>query len=141
MHNFSTNSNFFFKCSKPNCHSTFDSDYRLKLHLRIHDNNYEYCQYCPFKYLVASDYEHHLRRHFEIKDFKCDQCGKLFISNIYLNKHYAIHEGIIYNCLLCEGYTASSKNCMNNHLRRKHSGNVGKVFSWESVEKFVKITK
>ena len=97
--------------------------------------------YCPFKYIVPYDYQHHLRRHFEIKDFKCDQCGKLFISNIYLNKHYAIHEGIIYNCLLCEGYTASSKNSMNNHLRRKHSGHVGKVFTWESVEKFVKITK
>ena len=134
-------SNYFYKCSKPNCHASFRTERAREIHLRAHNNDFDKCQYCPFKYIVPGDYRNHLNRHFGIKDFKCDQCGKLFISKVFLNKHYPMHEGIIYHCLLCEAYNASLKNVMHTHLSKKHSEVVGKYFTWESVEKFVKITK
>ena len=141
MHNSRSDSNFFYKCLKPKCHATFQKDSEMKTHLRIHDNDFETCQYCPFKYIRKSDYRHHLNKHFGIKEFKCDQCGKLFVSKPHLKKHYAVHEGIIYHCLLCEGYEGSCQNATRAHLLRRHSELVGKYFTWESVEKFVKITK
>ena len=131
---------FFYKCPIRNCHWSFKKESHLNRHLRTHNNDLEQCQYCPFKYINPLDYQNHLKHHFGIKDFKCDQCGKLFVSNQHLNKHYAMHEGIIYHCLLCDGYKASSRNAMNNHLRRKHPKLVGKNINWDSVEKFVKIT-
>ena len=118
----------------------FSKESKLKVHLRIHNNDLEKCQYCPFKYNSQADYQTHLNRHFGIKDFKCDQCGKLYISKLQLNQHYAIHEGIIYYCLLCEGYQVSNKPAMHSHMSRKHHDVVGKFFSWDSVEKYVKTT-
>ena len=141
LHTSPSDSNLFHKCPIPNCQSSFGTEYHLNWHLRVHYNDLEQCQYCPFKYIRPDNYQHHLNRHFGIKDFKCDQCGKLFISNLHLNKHYARHEGIIYNCLLCDGYIASSRNSMNNHLRKKHPELVGNNVTWDSVQKFVKITK
>ena len=142
MHNYRSDSNFFYKCPKPKCHSSFQKEPELKAHLRIHNNDFETCQYCPFKYIRKNtfNYRNHLNRHFGVKDFKCDQCGKLFLSKLLLNQHYAIHEGISYNCLLC-GYKASIKPTMHTHLSRKHPEVVGKNFNWESVDKFVKISK
>jgi len=141
MHNSRSDSDLFFKCSKPNCNATFDREYHLNRHLRVHNNDFEKCQYCPFKYYVPGDYQHHLNRHFGIKDFKCDQCGKLFISNLHLNKHYAMHGFKLDHCLLCDDYNASSKNSINNHMRKKHPRHVGSNVTWDSVQKFVKITK
>ena len=141
VHTSHSGSNFLNKCPIPSCQSTFPRACLLQTHLRIHNNDFEQCQYCPFKYVFPHDYQHHLRRHFGIKDFKCDQCGKSFISKPHLNKHYARHEGIIHHCLLCEDYKASCQNSMHTHLSRKHPEVVGKIFTWESVEKFVKITK
>ena len=140
MHQCRTGGDLLQKCPLPNCRSSFRTESELKRHLLIHNNDLKQCQYCPFKYNCSAAYKIHLNRHFGIKDFKCDQCGKLFISNLHLNKHYAMHEGIIYHCLLCDGYKASSRNAMNNHLRRKHPKLVGKNINWDSVEKFVKIT-
>ena len=141
LHTSPSDSNFLYKCPMSNCQSSFRYDSGLQIHLRLHYNDLEQCQYCPYRYKRKQDYRDHLNRHFGILDFKCDQCGNVFNTQSQFNKHYEMHEGINYHCLLCEGYKASNKNAMNNHLRKKHPKLVGKNVTWESVEKFAKITK
>ena len=52
--------------------------------------------------------------------------------------HFAIHEGIIHNCLICKDYNASNRNTILQHLRKKHADVVGKNVYWDAVKHFVK---
>ena len=117
MHTMRSEKEFWYKCLKPNCHSTFQYQLELDRHMRIHNNDLQQCQYCPYRYIIHSNYEIHLRKHFGIKDFKCDQCESRFLSQNELNRHYSRHEGIIYCCLICNTYEAISKHNMEMHLR------------------------
>ena len=117
MHTMRSEKEFWYKCLKPNCQSTFQYQLELDRHMRIHNNDLQQCQYCPYRYIIQSNYEIHLRKHFGIKDFKCDQCESRFLSQNELNRHYSRHEGIIYCCLICNTYEAISKHNMEMHLR------------------------
>ena len=130
---------FWYKCLKPNCKSTFKVQYDLDLHMRIHNNELAECQYCPYRYVRATDYRDHLNKHFRIKDYKCDHCGLVFTAKKTLVAHSSMHEGIVYCCLICNTYEIERKNTMKMHLRSKHSDLLGSNINWNSVKKYVKL--
>ena len=126
------------KCPKPNCQSSFDNQWKFDFHLRIHDNNLETCQYCPFRYTFENHYAAHLRKHFGIQDYKCDQCDKEFHTEAQLNAHYGLHEGIIRYCLICNDYEAKQRNVIAKHLKKKHPEILGNLTRWADIQQFTK---
>ena len=139
MHTMCSNRSFFYKCPRLNCQSSFSNEAKVKEHLRIHNNDLDSCQYCPYRYVFSSNYRDHLNKHFRIKDHKCDQCGLAFTSKGILDRHYSKHEGILYCCLICNEYETGRKNTMEMHLRTKHSGLLGKNIHWDAVKQHVKL--
>ena len=132
---------FCYKCPKPGCKSSFEGASNLDLHIRIHENDLDACSYCPYTYINKSQYQRHLKVHFRIRDYECDQCDLKFFTKTELNHHYQKHEVIIYNCLICINYEADSQRKIESHLRHKHGDIVGKNFNWGTVEHHVKINK
>ena len=138
MHKMRSESNFWFKCLKPNCHSTFARQRLLNTHMRVHNNEVDYCQYCPYRYVEPTNYANHLNKHFRIMH-KCHDCGSMFTTKDGLTEHSTIHEGIIYCCLICKTYEIARKNTMQVHLRKKHSDIFGENIHWDTVKKYVKL--
>ena len=139
MHTMRSDNNFWLKCLKPNCKATFQYQLELDRHMRIHNNDVQKCQYCPYSYTFAQNYGDHLNKHFRIKDHKCDVCGLKFTTKKTLVQHSSVHEGIIYCCLICNTYETGRKNTMQIHLRMKHSDLLGKNINWDAVEKYVRL--
>ena len=139
MHKMRSENDFFFKCLKPNCQSTFRWQSHMNIHMRIHNNELDECQYCPYRYVNPPDYKDHLNKHFRIKDHKCDECGLYYYSKRALILHSSAHEGILYCCLICNTYEVKLKNSMKCHLRNKHSNLLGKNINWDSVKEHVEL--
>ena len=139
MHSMRSECNFWYKCLKPDCHSTFQYQSNLDSHMRVHNNDLDSCQYCPYRYVFPSRYKDHLNIHFRIENHKCDYCGKIFSKKAVLNQHLTVHEGITYCCLICNSYEVQMKKTMKMHLRRKHSDLLGKNINWDSVKNYVKL--
>ena len=138
MHTMRSENNFWYKCKKPNCQSTFKDQSLLDHHMRIHNNELFKCQYCPYRYAKPGHYGDHLNKHFRIKDHKCDNCGLKFTTRKGLTDHSSIHEGITYCCLICNIYEIARLNSMKQHLRRAHSDLLGNNINWHSVKEYVK---
>ena len=139
MHTTIPNKSLWIKCPKPNCEQTFVNDWKLNVHLRVHNNELDRCQYCPYRYVRQDHYQTHLKQHFGIADFKCDQCDKEFSTIAKLNAHYGLHEGIHYCCLICNSYEAKQKKVMSNHIRRNHPEIFEKRRNWEDLQQFTKM--
>ena len=139
MHSMRIENNFWYKCSKPNCKTTFPTPSLFDQHMRIHNNELDQCQYCPYRYVKQIDYKDHLNKHFRVKDNKCGHCGLIFTTKKALVAHSSMHEGIIYCCLICNKYEIAHKISMKSHLRRNHSDLLGKNINWDSLEKYVKL--
>ena len=139
MHKMRSENDFFFKCLKPNCQSTFRWQSHLNIHMRIHNNELDECQYCPYRYVNPPDYKDHLNKHFRIMDYHCDECDANFFTKKALVEHSSMHEGILYCCLICKTYEASSRMSMKMHLRKKHTDLLGQNINWDSVKKYVKL--
>ena len=140
MHTRRYDKEFWYKCPKPGCKSSFNREGGLDLHLRIHNNDVRVCMYCPYRYVKNTAYQEHLKVHFAIQEFKCDQCDAKFTSQARLNKHYQIHEGNTYSCLICNTYETATRHAANTHLRTKHADIVGKNVNSSDVERHMKIT-
>ena len=130
---------FWFKCPKPGCKSSFRFQSDLDEHLRIHNNDVRVCMYCPYRYVKYADYQIHLKVHFAIQEFKCDQCDAKFTSQSQLNVHYTKHEGLTYSCLICKNYEIASKHNAEMHLRIKHADIFGKNVTASDFERHIKI--
>lgn len=89
-------------------------------------------------YFINAQFETKSSNHFRVKELKCDVCGKEFVRASQLNRHYSLHEGINYFCLLCNAYSATHKTTFSTHLKRKHAEIVGPNVNWESVEKYIR---
>ena len=133
------NKTYWHKCPHEDCDASFQFEKSLKTHLRSHNNDLDNCQYCQFRYIVYLDYYKHMKQHFRIKDFKCDKCDFESTSKWDLNRHYRIHEGILYSCLICNDYKSPIKQPLYDHLKRKHGEIVGQQITWDSVQKFIKV--
>ena len=138
MHKMRTENNFWHKCLKPNCHSTFAATQLLDRHMRIHNNDLDSCQFCPYRYVEIKHYNDHLNRHFGIKAYKCDHCGLDFFSRRAMVEHASSHEGIKYYCLICKTYESTKKAAIKMHLRYHHSDLLGTNINWDSVKQYVK---
>ena len=139
MHTMRSENHFWYKCLKPNCQSTFKYPSLLDHHMRIHNNDLDECQYCPYRYVNISDYKDHLDKHFGIADHKCDECGLTVSTKRALAQHSSTHEGIMHCCLICNSYEIASRNSMKMHLRSKHSDLLGKNINWDTVKAHVKL--
>jgi len=62
MHTMRSENNFWYKCLKPNCQSTFKDQSLLDHHMRIHNNELDKCQYCPYRYAKPGHYNDHLNK-------------------------------------------------------------------------------
>ena len=131
----------WYKCPKPGCKTTFRDAYSLNIHKRIHENDLGVCSYCPYRFVEPSKYTRHLKQHFGIKDFECEQCDSRFTTKGDLNLHYQQHEGITYTCLICNIYETHTKNNVERHMKKKHTDIVGKNFSWGMVDHHVKVIR
>ena len=141
MHTRQFEKEYWYKCPKPGCKSSFNSPSSLDEHKRIHENNLRSCSFCPFRYVKPFNYTHHLKLHFNVRDFECDQCDSKFPTQGELNIHYQLHEGITYNCLICNTYEARIRDTVLKHIRFKHADIVGKNLNWGCVKQHVKINK
>ena len=139
MHISMANKFYAIKCPKRSCEQSFANDWKLKIHLRVHDNDLNTCQYCPYRYVRQDHYSTHLKQHFGITDFKCDQCDKAFSTVAKLKSHYGLHEGIVYCCMICNTYEAKQKKVMCQHMRRHHSEIFENRRHWEDLRQFTKI--
>ena len=139
MHKKRSENNFWYKCSKPNCGTTYRWEWAMNEHMRIHNNEVNYCQYCPYRYVQAGSYKEHLNKHFRINEYKCGECDSTFSTKAILTKHAFIHEGILYCCLICNTFESTNKDSIKYHLRMKHSDLLGKNINWDSVKKYVKM--
>ena len=133
MHTKQPGKQFRYKCPIAGCQSSFGQSSKLDEHLRIHNNNLATCAYCPYRFVISQLYEQHLNVHFEIRDYKCDQCDLKFTARKMLNQHYQKHEGIVYNCLICNIYKAACKRNIEYHLRTKHADIVGENADWDDL--------
>ena len=61
MHTMNSESQFAFKCPIKNCHSSFDRQGHLDTHIRVHNNDFYDCQYCPYRYTKPDHYKIHLK--------------------------------------------------------------------------------
>ena len=138
MHKRLPNKMYLYKCPKINCEASFPGEWKLNLHVRLHENNLHNCQFCPYRYAQDVHYIPHLKNHFRIQDYKCDQCGKKFNTLGHLNLHCEIHEGIIHSCLICKKYEAKTTNTMAKHLKNRHREVLGKSTQWEDIKQFTK---
>jgi len=80
MHTRRFEKQYWNKCSRPGCKSSFQFEYDLAIHLRIHENDVHACRYCPYIYVKPLQYKRHLKVHFRIKDCECDQCDLKFAT-------------------------------------------------------------
>ena len=138
MHKRLPNKMYLYKCPKVNCEASFPGEWKLNLHVRLHENNLHNCQFCPYRYAQDVHYIPHLKNHFRIQDYKCDQCGKKFNTLGHLNLHCEIHEGIIHSCLICKKYEAKTTNTMAKHLKNRHREVLGKSTLWEDIKQFTR---
>ncbi|XP_055846092.1 zinc finger protein 37-like [Episyrphus balteatus] len=138
-----------YECKE--CGLFFKNPSNFKEHSRKHDKSIQFpCRHCDRKFLQKKKLEHHIMRfHLNECPFKCDICGKCYVtkSNLTdhirskhtkttfdcdkckrkfesqsgLREHKYTHDGYPYNCPLCSvGITSRFK--MKQHLMRKHKG-------------------
>lgn len=137
MHGRSFDKTDLYPCNFPGCTASFSREGLLKIHQSIHTNDLEGCEFCPYRFAEPKQYETHLKHHFKLKELSCDQCGLQFTTVGELNKHYQLHEGLIYACKLCDSkYTASFRETMRHHFMKKHSSSVDNL-NWSSIQNHI----
>lgn len=103
-------------------------EYRLKIHMKNHEENDEpdnkeyFCNYCGIKKNTKKALVSHVGYiHLSERKFKCNVCEKAFKREIELKEHMATHTGdVLYNCEYCTK-TFNSKANMYAHTKRSHS--------------------
>ena len=90
-----------------------------RVHENIHDNVLIHCIFCPFTCVEPSKLSNHHRAHFNIRDYKCDDCEMSFLTRGELNLHFTQkHSGQTTKCEIC-GSESTIRN-VYDHLRHTH---------------------
>ena len=109
-------------CDRKDCNRTFQGDFDLQKHLRIHDNNVTKCFYCQWGGVQGQKYSLHMNTHFRVRPFKCEKCPERFYELHPLQKHVdSFHERDFqkYSCGLCV-YTTNTSDKLYSHKKTKH---------------------
>ena len=119
LHSAVHSNNFEFRCSHPNCNASFDRRLKLKDHENLHANVKLKCVFCPYTCARAQELAYHQRAHFNIRDFKCNECDMSFFTQRELNNHFnQKHSGLRTKCPICE-YESTRSN-VYYHLKTRH---------------------
>ena len=122
-----------FKCTWKNCHSSFNRIGQFEDHMNIHTNNLFKCSFCPYTAAKSFKLVKHYRYHYKVYDYKCEICGKLFVSNEDVLRHSKeAHYYEMADCPLCGRH--GRQELIKSHLNKKH-----KVFcKWnKETKKFI----
>lgn len=103
----------------------FERKYHLQQHLRIHDNNFDKCIFCPWQGMYNEGYgQIHLAMHFNMTGTHvCSFCGmKFFYASRKRTHEEVFHERIEnrYNCKMC-GFSTYSNSVLQKHVCNKKS--------------------
>ena len=86
----------------------------LEIHHRVHENRLFLCQFCNYTSNWPYDMRDHMRYHFQIKTFECDQCSLKFINLKALNTHTKLHSSD-FSCTHCH-QSFESVHKLNVHV-------------------------
>lgn len=86
-----------FECPESNCEKAFNTRYRLRAHLRLHNGETFNCNWdmCQKIFTTLSDLKKHFRIHTQERPYRCEKpdCGKAFTASHHLKAHRRIHSG------------------------------------------------
>jgi len=109
-----------YQCTK--CPKSFQSEFGLKYHLKIHNNEAHYlCDDCGKKFISPYKLVQHRRaKHTLERPYICEECGEGFVRNDKLTVHRRrAHTGERpYPCDLCEWRGVDSSSLI--HHKKKH---------------------
>jgi KRAB domain-containing zinc finger protein len=94
-----------FSCKE--CGKMFKFKSGLQTHQKTHDPNYTHnlftCAECGKEYSMKHQYDAHVRRHTEVRPYRCEICLKAFWSPHDLQYHETIHTGLRpFKCTHCD---------------------------------------
>lgn len=91
-------SNNNFRCKF--CSANISTISNLKRHYnRAHNVEKEmFCQECSIPFRKKNRYEEHMASHRNSSLYKCDKCGKMFLTHMKLKKHHLTHIPKSYKC-------------------------------------------
>ncbi|KAH8330218.1 hypothetical protein KR067_000194, partial [Drosophila pandora] len=110
-----------FACE--DCDKRFYTEHlKAKHHRVVHQGLKPYpCRYCERFFSTTGHRTKHERSvaHTNTRPYKCNECGKSFISGDKLKRHYLIHSGIRdFACTICN-QTFQRNTHLKQHLRSK----------------------
>ena len=89
------------------------------LHENVHDNIQLKCVFCPYTTVLYESLTYHQRAHFNVREYKCEICGKDFMKKNNLAVHFdQKHSGMTTKCPLCD--FVAPRPSIQTHLRTKH---------------------
>ena len=119
----STGGSIDFQCPFGDCGKTFEDNYSLKNHTKLHKNHLDSCFFCPWKGLMhTTHYRVHIYQHLtKIGDFKCSYCSKTFFTRRQKTDHEETHEKDFnkYKCKFCSFKTHSSSSFSHHKCELK----------------------
>ncbi|CAG9583109.1 unnamed protein product [Danaus chrysippus] len=113
-----------YECKR--CSLKFDTKSKLRLHQSTHDhkannNNVikkHVCSICGWACTSSSNYNIHIKRHFNIYMHTCEECGQGFYRKCDMNAHMRRHTGERpFQCSYCSKSFARH-DALNRHIKR-----------------------
>ncbi|KAM3966548.1 uncharacterized protein ACR2FA_012087 [Aphomia sociella] len=119
----------YFTCAT--CGKQFKHAYSLKNHSRVHENGNLICNICQKVLKSKQSMRDHMHRHYNIRNYNCEDCGDTFVTSSELLNHRKTHNlEKKLECHVC-GYKTHTKKNLIIHLKR-HAGD--KTFKCEQCE-------
>ncbi|RUS85453.1 hypothetical protein EGW08_006786, partial [Elysia chlorotica] len=123
-----------FSCEECGCQ--FPAKSHLVAHMVVHTKEQPFsCHVCSRKFSFASCLRRHLIRRSRgynpsgSKHFRCDVCGKQFLSALYLSNHSALHTGDMPVICECCGASFTHFNALQKHQTQTSCGASGGQFT------------